>query len=117
MNQTQLKYAKERVLKIYNSKAKEITVKFTTPAVTLTTDQKMSALKKGDFTVKSQALGQSNLWYNLIDFGETYAKVDTAGRDAALKELNNKFEQLMDELVLGDNETALAMIKEFESVE
>lgn len=115
MNQTQLKYARERANKIFKEKEVALTNKYTTPAKTLTTDQKLEALKAGDFKIVKSTKGSYNrMWWNDVDFGETFAVIDVEKRDPELAELRKKFEALTDELVLGDNETALQLLKDFE---
>lgn len=114
MNQTQVKYARERAKKIYDLKVKSLTDKFTTPGKNLTNDDKFKALREGNFKITERKTF-GNMWYNYVDFGETFPVTDTEGRNAELKKLTKFYDDLIDELVLGDNEKALELIKELEN--
>lgn len=111
MNQTQLKYARVRAEAILYAKEKAITLKHTTDAKTLTNEQKIDALFAGTFKLNSS----TGPWNTRIDFGETFKTVDTEKCNLELKIIREKFTRIMDELVLGDNNEALLMLKEFEA--
>jgi len=116
VNQTQIKYARERAASILKQKIVEARDKFTTPAKTLNTEEKLEALKAGKFTINAPVTGRSMWWYNAVDFGETFATTDTDKLKVETDKLNSTFERLMDELILGDKEQVLKMLKEFENI-
>ena len=117
MNQTQIKYARERAFKIYNQKSKEITEKHTTKAKTLSVDEKLDALLAGAFKVNRERAKASHTWHFAVDFGETFNTIDTESRDKELSKLTAFYTSLMDELILGDDAAAFSMLKELESFE
>jgi len=117
MNQQQLKYAKQRVDDLYSAKKTALRNKFTIPGVCLTEDEKLEALRKGEYEVTPAIQGYGDRsWHYRIHFPqERPTVVDKVAVDAAEKELKATYRKLMDELMLGDNEQALQLIKEFEA--
>jgi len=121
MNQTQLKYARKRAEDAFNAKLKAVTEKHTTPAQTLTDAEKIEALKRGAFTVNpvvedNSKYGWKRNWWQYLDFGETFASINAVARDKESAEISVKFHALMDELILGDDDKAIALLREFESL-
>ena len=114
MNQTQVKYAKTRLEELLKQKQASLKEKFTTKGVSLSPNEKVEALKKGRFSVKDEQVRNWN-WYGLIDFGETHDVFDNVGYRDAEDVLLKKFRSIMDELIIGDNDIALVLIKEFET--
>lgn len=117
MNQTQLKYARDRATKILARRKETLEASFTTPAVTLNCLERLEALKAGKFKVDTKKASDNRLWWHSgVTFtAERAKKFDKKGHDAALAALNADYEKLIDELVLGDNEQALALLKAFET--
>ena len=118
MNQSQLKYARNRAEAIYNEKRAALVKKFTTEGRSLSLQEKVEALSEGRFTVSQPSRNPYNLnWYNYILFSDERPTVrDDEGLTKARNELQTKFNKLMDELVLGDNEEALKLLAEFEKM-
>jgi uncharacterized protein YaaR (DUF327 family) len=120
MNNEQMKYIKQRASEIKSQKLNEIKEKFTDKGVSLTLEQKLQALKDGKFTVTTpptENIKYGILWYSFISFnGEKSGKTDTEGLNKAKAEINQKFTKLMDELMLGDSEEALRLLKAFEAL-
>lgn len=117
MNQTQLKYARDRASKILARRKETLEASFTVPAVTLSCVEKLEALKAGKFKVDMKGAESGTQWrYNYVTFtGSKPKKYDKAGHEAALAVLQKDYEKLIDELILGDNEAALALLKAFET--
>lgn len=118
MNQSQLKYARERVTAIKNDKLNKIRTKHTVAAKTLDTEGKLKALQSGAFTVETNSLKSNNsyYWYNYVKFNdEIYSSFNQKEYDKERSEVEAKYTKLMDELVLGSNEEALKLIQEFEN--
>jgi uncharacterized protein YaaR (DUF327 family) len=118
MNNEQMKYIKQRASEIKSQKLNEIKEKFTDKGVSLTLEQKLQALKDGKFTVTpTDNIKYGMSWYNFVSFnGEKSGKIDTEGLNKAKAEINQKFTKLMDELMLGDSEEALRLLKAFEAL-
>lgn len=119
MNQAQLKYARTRAEKIYAEKVKEVSAEFVTPAVHFKAPEIQKAIAQGRFRLRTLTPNYSNSLYlrDILEFPEECpAVVDTKGQIEALGELKKEYNNLMDELMLGDNEQALAMLKAFEAL-
>lgn len=111
MNQSQLKYARNRAEELLKAKESAITKKYTTEAISLSNDEKIEAILTGSFEVNKG----DGWWYNRINFSETPRKIDTDKRNLEVNKLRAHFTKIMDELVLGDNIEALKMLQEFEA--
>lgn len=115
MNQVQVKYARTRAEEIKRDKLLKLQQEHTVEAVTLTTEQKIEALKKGEVTFITP-INQYATWYNCIKFNaESRGYVDTVKINEGKIKINVAFTKLMDELVLGDNEEALKLLAAFEA--
>lgn len=112
MNQSQLKYARMRAEALLKQKEVELTEKYTTPAKSLTDQEKIDAVLSGQFTIRTD----KGWWYTRIDFGEQMKTIDIDKRDPELKKLRESFTKLMDEMILGDDDLALEMLREFEKL-
>lgn len=117
MNQTQLKYARDRAAKILARRKETLEASFTVPAVELSCAERLEALKAGKFKVDAKQLNNArHWWHQAVTFtAERPKKYDKKGHEAALAVLQKSYEKLIDELVLGDNEQALALLKAFET--
>lgn len=120
MNQTQIKYIKQRAESIYTKHRNNLSDQFTQKAVTLTSAEVVEALRAGNFAIVDHAENIRSTAYNIREFivfpTECHRIVDDKGLVKPLTELKIKYEQLMDELILGDNEQALALLKAFENI-
>jgi hypothetical protein len=119
MNNEQMKYTKQRAQDIKSQKLQALTAKYTTKAVTFTFDEKLQAIKDGKYTTiegyKGEKYGAN--WSHYIVFtDEKPAVTDTEGLNKAKAEINEKFIKLMDELMLGDSEEAINLLKAFEAL-
>lgn len=116
MNQTQLKHALGRAAAILKLRTERLKVAHTVPAVKLSTQERLQALRDGAFTVVDVPPGSYRAY--LSDFLAFNAERDEAfdkdAHDAALAELTKAYNTLVDELVLGDNQTALVLLRAFE---
>jgi hypothetical protein len=116
MNQSQIKYARERATAIHTKRTNGLQAQFTTPALRLSTEEKLAALKAGAFRTDPKAEDIRFGWDRGVIFkAEKAAKYDKDGHVAAKAALDATFAKLMDELILGDNEAALAMLRDFEA--
>lgn len=116
MNQQQIRYVKSRAEEMYKGKQRQLNDKFRVKAVTLTHEQMHKALKSGDFKIKPYNTGA----YYVRDFisfpQETPEAFDREGFEKALTSLQKSFNTLMDEIMIGDNEKAIKLLKEFEAI-
>lgn len=119
MNQTQLRYARQRADSLYQDKIKTISAKYTTAAVRFNADEILAALKTGNFIIKEPTARGAYIGYlrDYIEFpGETRETKNIEAINKELGALKATFTALMDELILGDNEAALKMLKAFEAI-
>lgn len=116
MNQTQVKYARQRAEGIFADKRKALEAKHRVGGVSLDINQKLDAIRKGEITIKKPAEYQgAHQWSYQITFNAERPPV--FDNDAYTKEeaaLRAIFNSLMDELMLGDNQEALKLLKAFE---
>lgn len=110
MNQTQTKYLRERAQVIYARRKKVVRDKFAVKPLTVA--QKIAAIKADQFEVKPNQDGKYGLDYSLTFPAE--AQDNAALRDSALATIDREFTALLDELILGDNEEALRLLKAFD---
>jgi len=120
MNQSQLKYARERAKKLYDKRVKDLTAAHTTEAVPMSDDDKLKALKAGAFRIVPAKDRPENGWRsswanNVIFPGEVKGGLNTKTFAPAKDQLDKDYTALLDELVLGDNEQALALLRAFEA--
>lgn len=109
MNQSQLKYARERAQKIKRDRQNANIQKF--QAQQLPDEERIAAIQRGDFSIRATVTRATYVYDILEIHGET--PEDRAGLALAQEKLETEFTKLMDELVLGDNEQALALLREF----
>ena len=119
MNQTQIKYARERAANVLSARKKALTAAHTTPAVALTGAERLQAIKDGAVKLDFKGVSDNNhWWHSAVSFtAERPVKVNTKALNAATATLQATYDKLIDELVLGDNEAALALLRAFESGE
>jgi len=116
MNQAQLKYARERAEKLFRDRLLSLKVKHTVVAVALSTNEKYEALKTGAFTIDKAANRSGWNWADAVKFkGESAGYINTDKLDADVAKLTSTYRNLTDELILGDNEKALELLKAFEA--
>jgi hypothetical protein len=116
MNQTQVKYARARAAAILTARKAAVTEKHTTPAVRLSNDQKRLAIDVGAFRWNADKQEAHHNWYSGIVFDvERPAYVDQKAIDEEHGQLIEAYRKLEDELVLGDNDAALALLRAFEA--
>lgn len=117
MNQTQIKYAQERAKAIHAKRNTALREEHSITAVRLTTDQKYAALKAGEFSIlpKGKRYGGSHWHHDIVFNNEIIGGLNHATYDPAKATLDATFTKLNDELVLGDNELALALLQAFEA--
>lgn len=117
MNQQQIKYARERIGEIYTKLKKKIAEDHTIEAVTLTLEEKIQAIKDGEFSVP---ITDHKPYYNNLNnlkFNKEAPRLMAEGFDKAIASLEVKRTKLLDDLMLGDAEDALNALSEFENGE
>lgn len=120
MNQQQTKYAREKLNIVYNQKQREINDKYNPKY--LNTTEMLEALKAGEFTfkdkLKEDRWGGSGYVRDFVQFdAELIAEEQRIKRDELLKELSETKSRMMDELILGDVQEALSILRSFEAKE
>lgn len=118
MNQQQRVYAKKRLSDIRDKKFAEIKKNNTVEEKRLTDKQRVAALRAGRFKIKPLEGVRRAMWINdVIDFdAESEGSIN---RDVIQKQqeaVDKKYFKILDQLMLGDGELALEMIKDFENV-
>jgi len=111
MNQSKIKYLKQRVDDTYNEKKRVIDLSYRKK--TITPDDKLEALKQGKFVIREDV--SRTYGHSIDDFVifEGFPDPDLKERDAKLAELLKKKTELLDEIVLGDEENALQLLRGF----
>lgn len=117
MNQTQSKYAQNRLIRLNNDKTASITKKYTVPAVSLSVEEKISAIKNGLYTLAAESGYRDDSLDSRLRFQGNKSSYITDEGVQALKDLTKEYNKAMDELVLGDEVTALSLLRAFESKE
>ena len=118
MNQTQKKYAMERLSEIRNKKFYKIDTKFGVPAVGLAWSEKIKLIRAGKVKLKGGKI------QNYIAFceGWNWGKYDKStpaqakklkAKSAANQALATAYDKCRDEVMLGDEEKAVKLIQEF----
>lgn len=115
MNQVQLKYARERAHDIYQRRCAVIRTKYTEPEVVLTPTQKVKAPKDGKFKIKDTVSTYSHYLedYVILEGAKSLTR-DEVKIKAETAVLDKEYRKVTDELVLGDQEEALKLIKAFD---
>jgi hypothetical protein len=104
MNQTQVKYARQRAQEIYGDKRKDLEDRHRTNGVQLDIKQRLKAVADCEITIEEPTAFQGpHQWSYQISF------------EAEAKKLKTSFNALLDELMLGDNQEALKLLKAFEA--
>lgn len=115
MNQQQVKYARHRAEGILLEKRKLIEAKYTDQGHTMSFEERIAALKAGEFTVTGDCKSSHQWSYHIKFNADRPRVVDYDAMKPEIDALNKVFQSLLDELVLGDNEEALRLLKAFES--
>lgn len=113
MNSSQIKYARERIDQIARQKSQAIREKYA--AAQLTTYQKLELLREGRFIVTVPEPDKHiNSFFDHVQF-EGEIKRNREAEQAEQEELRRIVVRIKDELILGDNEEAMRLLKEFEA--
>jgi len=124
MNQTQVKYARQRAQEIYNTKKTGIEKEYNRQPKQMTVLEKVTALREGRFEIiEPIAMPYDPYVYRPsgVDMYIRYTDVKDQPKPD-LKEMNDRlfklktaYLSLTDELMLGDNQEALKLLKAFEA--
>lgn len=106
---TQTKYARERVEAITRRKQEKLDEVYNGQNK-LDNEQKIALLRDGNFTVNNY----SYRWYDRIEFPSAVPTITLEEYNEAKADLKRRKDIIIDQLVLGDAEGALASIKAFE---
>jgi len=119
MNQTQKKYALERVEYIRRNKNSELENKYTTPKKQLSGDEMINLVVKKKVPIRKDI--SRNTYRpelkDVFDFSnyESPKVIDSKKLSMAIKPINEKAQKIKDQIMLGDAEEALKMIQDFEN--
>ena len=112
MNQAQVKYARTRIDDIAAKKRLEIQDKFTVQKPIMSFEDKIEAIKAGQFA-KGKYDGLDYIVFDALkDEGKERRELDKKKELDAVGAFKTK---LLDELMLGDSEEALKAIQDFEN--
>ena len=125
MNQQQRNYIKRRVTNILNDKTAEARKKFTNKAVYLSNEERLDLIFDGKVEMRSKKdILSRNRYGNpplttVFDFSDYEDKggLQQQAYSDHCKKLNNKANEIIDKVMLGDAEEAIRMIKDFEDFE
>ena len=116
MNQKEKQYALDRVTAIANSKISAIKAKHTTPGTLLNSEQRLAALKKGEFKLKpglTQVRGYDEIRDVFTFPGDKAGSEDTKRIEAETDKVQAEATRIKDQLMLGDSQQALDLIDNF----
>jgi hypothetical protein len=117
LNSTQVKYARERAKEIYDTRHQAVVDRHTTPAIELTSDEKLVALRTGEFEVRAEpgryGRGRTYLSDYVIFPAERERSVDQKAINIEVAALSAEYTSLVEQLVLGDNAEALKLLSKF----
>jgi hypothetical protein len=104
MNNSQIKYVKEKLAQILKDKVSAIADRYEVKRMTV--EEKLSALKAGEFLIKEPSASYyRDNWSSWVVFNEP--KVATKARDAEIELVNRRYTEVMDEIMLGEDAAAL----------
>jgi len=102
MNQQQRNYTMKRVSEIEKRKIEEARNSATTEGIVLSGKAKLQALKEGK-------------WYTCVEFDDEIKRsVDKDKQQKLISKVQKEATRIRDELMIGDCEEALSMLKDFE---
>lgn len=113
MNQSKIKYLRGRVEEIYKERANSVTAEYRKKA--LTNDEKFELLKAGKFSIRSQPVNPYDRSLETFIEFEGIEEPNLEERDTRLKELSATKTKLLDEIIMGDETEALALLRGFEN--
>ena len=117
MNQTQRKYALERITSLEAKKLQEVMEKHRTPAVTLTSKQRYIAFRKGEYKINPDAEHKISGYTDVTDLiifdAERPERIDTDSVEKQKAILREKSSRIRDQIMLGDAEEAMRLINQF----
>lgn len=118
MNQQQRKYATERIEQISEAKIAAIKAANTTPAVNLTTEQKIELVRSKKVDCLKNVDGRYCYVWQFFDFSklEKPAVFNKIKADPLIKKINDAAQKAKDEINLGDSEAALKAVAAFEKL-
>jgi hypothetical protein len=119
MNQQQVKYTIERVALIEKRKIEELRTSLTTPASNKTDDEIVTLIATGEVRIRQDIKRDRNSWLQVSDIFDLSnhvfpSKLDPSftARSAAISAQAAK---IKDEIMLGDQQAALALLREFDA--
>jgi hypothetical protein len=109
MTPTQLKYAMSRVDAALNDKLADLNERFRSK---FGEKEKLAALKRGAFTINKKATSTSDA----IVYPEAPPEMDREEFKAKERQLRSEASRVKDELILGNEQEALKLIREFKEL-
>lgn len=117
MNQTQVKYVKQRIDDIYNTKRAAIKSKYIWVKKERTLEEKVALIQSGEFTIQSESAPYAKYAMDIrINFGDE-SNPNLKQEAEAYEKLRSARTKLLDELILGDSEAMLSALINFEKEE
>jgi hypothetical protein len=124
VNQTQKNYTKKRIEALVNVKIKEVHNKMYTPGKNLTYNERVNLIYSGKVKLRPRnEVGKRDYGAgyitDLYDFSdhEYNATIDKEAYDKACNLIRSDAHGIIDEVMIGDCDEALKMIKEFSTKE
>jgi hypothetical protein len=115
MTKVQTEYALQRLSDHYRKQRDAVTAQHTIPAVTLTWPEMWELVKSGQAKPRETVPERNNVdWRTLFDFSgfTREAKTDLAG-ERKLASLAASYLRAKDEIMLGDAQEALTLLRDF----
>ena len=115
MTKAQQAYALSRLKEIFTRRCKEIKEEFTTPAKDITLREKLCLISKGEVSLlPSDKLSTFTKLVDSFDFSEyTYPELTSPEGLKKLQQLKVSYEEVSDQIMLGDAGEALGLLQSF----
>ena len=116
MNNVQTTYVKKRIEEIYQENRAKIKAKYVWVKPVLTVNEKLALIAAGKFKFREGVENNRSIYNNSLDNGLIFEETQNPNLKAeaeAYAALNVERTRLLDELVLGDVEEALALLNNF----
>ena len=118
MNQTQRKYAIERIDFLLGKKKTVARMRHTKRAVTLSPEERFRAFKKGEYTIRKDCPQVINGYTDVVKIisfkKESIRQENQAAMAKELDGLDAEAAAIRDQIMLGDGEKALELIGKYE---
>lgn len=117
MNQTQIKYARERITEVYREKKAAIKSKYIWVKLVLPLEEKLRRIVAGEYEIRKESPHWAKDDINHAIRFEPDENPNLKEELEAYRKLDAAYKTIIDNLILGDQQDALNALTEFEKTE